>query len=154
MKVHTLERFLVLPRSPAEVALFFADPANLVRLTPPWLDFRILTPLPLALRRGTLIDYRIRLRGVPLRWRSLISAWDPPRGFIDEQVRGPYRLWIHEHLFEPAPGGTRVTDRVQYAAPGGALVHRLFVAPDLERIFDHRAARAAELLGPEGAGRG
>jgi len=148
MRVHTLERSQVLPRPPAEVGAFFADPANLERLTPPWLHFRVATPLPLALRRGTLIDYRIRLHGVPLSWRSLISAWDPPRGFIDEQVRGPYSLWIHHHAFEPAPGGTRVTDRVRYAVRGGALVRRLLVAPDLERIFDHRAGRAAELLGP------
>lgn len=138
MRIREFTTELWLPAPPESVFPFFADAANLESITPPWVHFRTLTPLPIEMREGTLIDYRLRLRGLPLRWRTLISAWEPPHRFVDEQLRGPYRLWIHEHTFEPRDGGTLACDRVRYAVPFDCLVHRLLVRPDLERIFQYR----------------
>ncbi len=133
-----LSASLWLPRPRAEVFPFFADALNLNRLTPAYLHFRIMTPSPIEMRPGCLIDYRIRLHGIPLRWRTRISAWEPPMRFVDEQMHGPYRLWIHEHLFEEDNGGTLCLDRVEYAVAGGWLVDTLFVRRDLRRIFSYR----------------
>ena len=140
------EQTISLPRS--EVFPFFADALNLQAITPPWLRFRIVTPPPIVMRRGTLIDYRLRLRGVPVRWTSEITAWEPPSRFVDEQRRGPYRRWIHEHTCAEHDGQTVMCDRVDYLVPGGRLVDRLLVKRDLERIFAYRKARIAELLTP------
>ena len=134
------------------VFAFFADAANLELLTPGWLHFRILSPLPLAMAAGTRIDYRLRLRGVPIRWQSEITAWEPPYRFVDEQRKGPYRVWIHEHRFavESREGRAPLvvaSDRVEYAVPGGRLVNRLFVARDLRRIFAYRGDRLRERFG-------
>ncbi|MGD9902713.1 MAG: SRPBCC family protein [Vicinamibacterales bacterium] len=129
---------LVVPRPHADVFAFFADAANLQRITPPWVDFRIVTPLPIAMRAGTLIDYRLKIRGVPIGWRTEISAWDPPHHFVDEQVQGPYRRWVHTHRFRAVEGGTAVEDEVDFRAPGGWLVERLFVARDVGAIFRYR----------------
>jgi hypothetical protein len=96
---------------------------------------------------GALIDYRIKIHGIPVGWRTEITEWDPPHAFTDEQLRGPYRKWIHRHRFEEAEGGTRVTDHVEYAAPGGRLVEALFVRRDVERIFDHRTVRLLDIFG-------
>ena len=135
-----------IPRGIEEVFAFFADPANLEAITPPWLHFRVLGASTDEVEEGTLIDYRLRLHGVPIRWRSRIRAWNPPFGFIDEQVRGPYRSWVHHHDFEPDGDGVWVGDRVEYRVPGGALVDRLFVRRDLRRIFDFRTDELARLL--------
>lgn len=145
LKTFTLTNELWLPQSPEEVFPFFADAGNLERLTPPSLRFRILTPPPIEMAVGTLIDYRIRLRGIPMRWQSEITEWEPPYRFVDEQRRGPYRLWVHEHVFMPQEGatqegGTLARDTVEYAVLGGAIVQRLFVASELERIFEYRNA--------------
>lgn len=145
MKTFTLTNELWLPQPPGEVFPFFADASNLERLTPPSLRFQILTPLPIEMEVGTLIDYRIRLRGIPMRWQSEITVWEPPHRFVDEQRRGPYRLWVHEHAFIPQKGaaqggGTLARDIVQYAVVGGAIVQRMFVASELRRIFDYRNA--------------
>ncbi len=121
-----------------EVFTFFSDARNLESITPSWLKFQVLTPEPLEMRQGTLIDYRLKVHGVPLRWQSRIAVWEPPHRFVDEQVRGPYRRWWHEHIFESTDGGTRCIDRVDYAVPGGALVNRLFVRRDLATIFAYR----------------
>lgn len=137
----------VLPRRRAEVFEFFADAGNLETLTPPLLRFQILTPLPIALRPGALIDYRLRLHGVPIRWRTEITEWEPPLRFVDQQLRGPYRLWHHEHTFEEVEGGTLATDRVHYAFLPVLGVHRLFVEPDLRRIFAYRLERMRERFG-------
>jgi ligand-binding SRPBCC domain-containing protein len=95
---------------------------------------------------GLLIDYRMRIHGIPVRWQSEITLWDPPRRFVDEQRRGPYRLWIHEHTFEAEGNSTLVRDRVQYAVPGGWLVQRLFVGRDVGRIFAYRRQKLAEVF--------
>jgi ligand-binding SRPBCC domain-containing protein len=149
---HLLQAEQRLPGAPAEVFPFFADAGNLERITPPWLRFRIVTPQPIEMRPGALIDYRLRLRGVPIRWRTEITVWEPPDRFVDEQVRGPYRWWSHEHRFvEADDGGTLATDAVDYGLRGGALVNRLLVQRELERIFAFRAATLARLFaGPAG----
>ena len=140
MRTFTLTNELWLPQPPAEIFPFFADASNLERLTPPSLRFRILTPPPIVMRMGTLIDYRIRLRGIPMRWQSEITEWQPPHHFVDEQRRGPYRQWIHEHTFIPKDGGTLTRDIVQYAVLGGSIIQRLFIASELRSIFDYRNA--------------
>jgi ligand-binding SRPBCC domain-containing protein len=96
------------------------------------------------MRTGTVIDYRLSLRGVPITWRSEITEWDPPHRFVDEQRTGPYRRWKHAHVFESRDGGTLVSDRVEYATWGGVLVNAVFVAPELRRIFDYRQAALSE----------
>ncbi|MGD2154896.1 MAG: SRPBCC family protein [Gemmatimonadales bacterium] len=143
---YLLEARTELARPLDEVFDFFANAHNLEALTPAFLRFEILTPDPIILRKGTIIDYRLRLRGIPVRWRSEISVWEPPHRFVDTQLRGPYRWWIHEHRFEPAGRGTLMTDRVEYGVLGGDIVHGLFVAPDLRRIFAYRAERVADLV--------
>lgn len=151
MRVRTLDAALWLPLPPAEAFTFFGDAGNLDAITPAWLNFRITTPRPIAMAPGALIDYEIRLRGIPVRWRTRITYWEPPRAFVDEQLRGPYRLWRHRHTFEPANGGTWVRDHVDYAVPGGPLeplLHRCLVGPDLRAIFAHRQRRIRELLAP------
>jgi len=134
---------------------FFADAANLELLTPPWLRFQILTPGPIEMRVGALIDYRIWLRVVPLRWRTRISAWQPPFRFVDEQLCGPYRQWIHEHTFTQDGDEVIIHDHVRYAVPGGpafqSTAHRMLVRPELDRIFSYRVGAMKRLL-QSGAG--
>jgi ligand-binding SRPBCC domain-containing protein len=127
-----------LPCRVEEVFPFFGDAHNLDVLTPPWLHFRILTPAPIDMHAGTLIDYRISLRGLPMTWRTRITEWDPNRRFVDEQVRGPYLEWIHTHDFENLAGGTLMRDTVRYQVLGGRLVNHLFVQRDVTRIFRYR----------------
>jgi len=151
VKVFTFHSELWLPLPPQEVFPFFAEAANLEAITPPWLGFRVLGQRPGQMGPGTVIDYRLRLHGVPLRWQSEITVWEPPHRFVDVQRRGPYRLWEHEHLFLPRDNGTLVQDSVRYAVPGGpgleSLLERLLVRPDLERIFAYRRQRLRQLLG-------
>lgn len=135
---YVLKAKMVVPRDQGEVFDYFANPANLQELTPPWLRFRIATPGPIAMREGTLIDYRLRVRGVPIGWQTLISSWEPTVRFVDEALRSPYRYWRHEHLFEACDEGTRVLDTVCYDVPGGRVVHGLFVRRDLLSIFAYR----------------
>jgi ligand-binding SRPBCC domain-containing protein len=154
MRERRLTLECLVPRPHAEVFAFFADARNLEALTPPWLRFRILTEQPIAMGEGTLIDYRIALRGLPMRWRSRIAAWEPPHRFVDEQLRGPYRLWVHEHRFTAHPLGTLVRDTVRYAIAGGPFepwIHRWLVRPDLRRIFAFRSATLSRLLGCDAA---
>jgi len=150
MRIFELNRELWLPRALPEVFDFFADAANLERITPPWLEFRVETPAPIEMRPGALIDYRLRIHGVPIRWRSEITAWQPMRRFVDEQRKGPYRLWWHEHTFEAREGGTLARDRVRFAVWGGALVERLLVRRDVEEIFEYRSQALRHLFAPEG----
>jgi ligand-binding SRPBCC domain-containing protein len=137
MRVRNFESQLWLPQPRDKVFPFFSDAQNLDLITPPWLNFRSVTPGPIEMHLGTTIDYKLRIHGFPARWRSQITAWDPPIRFLDEQRRGPYRLWIHEHTFAERDGGTLVCDRVQYAVPFDWLVHTL-VRRDVERIFRYR----------------
>ncbi len=128
---------------------FFSRAGNLERITPPWLRFRLVTPEPLEMRVGTLIEYRLRVHGMPLGWVSRIDEWEENRSFADRQLRGPYRLWHHRHEFAPMPQGTLVRDRVHYEVPLGPLgeLARLaLVRRDLNRIFAYRNAAAARLL--------
>lgn len=127
----------VIPAGLDETFAFFADAWNLERITPPSLHFRILTPRPLEMREGAILDYRIRLHGVPMPWRTRIDVWEPGVRFVDRQVRGPYRWWHHEHRFEAIGGGTRVIDHVEFLPPLRWLTGRL-VAREVERIFAYR----------------
>lgn len=144
--VYQLRTELWVPQPIETVFEFFADAYRLEDITPPWLHFHVLTPRPVPMSAGTLIDYRLRLHGLPLSWRSEISVWEPPFRFVDRQVRGPYRLWHHDHTFETVDGGTLVRDCVDYAVPGGPLVNALFVRPDLVKIFEYRTARLREFF--------
>ena len=150
MKVHLLERRQRLALPAARAFAFYADARNLEAITPPWLAFRVATPGPIGMGAGTLIDYRLRLHGVPIRWRTRIAAWEPPERFVDVQLRGPYALWEHTHTFEPAGDDAVVIgDCVRYALPLGVLgrlAHALVVRRDLERIFDYRHLAVAEAL--------
>ncbi len=138
---------LWLPRPVGEVFEFFSDAANLDAITPDSLRFEVLTPRPIEMRQGVQLDYRLKIRGLPIRWRSLISAWEPPHRFVDEQLRGPYRMWHHEHTFRACDGGTLCGDRVVYDLIGGALVNALFVRRDLRSIFDYRCRHLLERFG-------
>ncbi len=124
--------------TPETVFDFFSRPENLQRLTPGHLHFHILTPGPLVMADGLLLDYKLRLHGIPLRWRSRIEHWNPPLSFVDRQLRGPYLEWIHLHSFHPTGKGTRIEDHIRYRVPGGRLAEMLFVRPSLRRIFAHR----------------
>ena len=152
MQIFTHESDVRLARPLDEVFPFFAEAQNLERLTPPWLQFQVLSPQPVEMRVGAVIDYRLRVHGIPLRWRSEIVCWEPPHRFIDEQTRGPYRRWVHEHRFHEEDGAVVASDRVEYAVPGGALVNWLFVKRDMERIFAYRRAKLQRLFGqPSGS---
>jgi hypothetical protein len=146
MKEFSLETELWLPRPLDEVFGFFAEARNLESLTPAWVGFEVLTPGPIAMGAGTLIDYRIRVHGIPIRWRTEIAEWQPPHRFVDRQLRGPYTLWHHTHTFEERDGGTLCGDRVRYRPRGGALMNWLFVRRDVERIFRFREQRMKELF--------
>jgi ligand-binding SRPBCC domain-containing protein len=155
MALHTLVRETLLPLPRPAVFAFFADARNLEAITPASLRFRILTPLPIEMRAGALIDYRLSLRGLPMRWRTRIDEWVPDRRFVDVQLSGPYRRWRHTHEFEDAPGGTRMRDTVEYQLPLGPLgdlAHALFVRREVEGIFDHRNRVIGPLLGLAGHG--
>lgn len=134
----------------AEVFPFFADAHNLEAITPGFLRFRVLTPKPIEMKPGITIDYALRLNGLPMRWKSEIPVWEPPTRFVDQQLKGPYTRWHHEHLFTETGDGTLVIDRVDYELPGwvlAPLANAIFVRGSLLRIFEHRRARIAELLG-------
>jgi ligand-binding SRPBCC domain-containing protein len=143
-RIYECEQWLPAPRG--DVFAFFSDARNLNTITPPWLNFRILTQGPLDVYAGAQIDYRITLRAIPMRWRTRITLWQPDDRFIDEQVRGPYRRWVHLHTFEDQRGGTHCRDRVEYAHLGGPLIERCFVRPEIERIFAYRREVMARLF--------
>jgi ligand-binding SRPBCC domain-containing protein len=146
MHIFELERTITVAKPLAEVFAFFSDPQNLEALTPPWLHFGIRSISDPLIRNDTEIRYGLRVRGLPLKWTSRISACEPPHRFIDEQIRGPYRLWVHIHTFDAQGDETIVGDHVRYAPLGGWLADRLLVRADLKRIFDYRHRRLSELL--------
>ncbi|MFI4859499.1 MAG: SRPBCC family protein [Phycisphaerales bacterium JB063] len=135
-----MEQWLALP--PEELFDFFADAHNLEQITPPTVRFNIITPPPIDMHAGTLIQYKLRVHGLPIRWTTRIDTWDPPRQFVDTQLKGPYKRWHHTHTFEPKDGGTLCRDTVQYQPPGGPLaplINKLAVQRDVENIFRYRA---------------
>ncbi len=146
MKLYEIHAEVLLPMPLEETFSFFADAHNLERITPEWLQFNVLTPKPIAMRVGTHIDYKLRVRCFPIHWQSEITAWQPPHRFVDEQLKGPYRRWIHEHIFCQAAGQTLAKDSVRYAVPGGGLVHWLVVKSDVERIFEYRKLKLQEIF--------
>ena len=149
-RVHLLERAQRLELPVERAFEFFGQARNLEAITPQWLGFTLISPEPIEMRAGTLIDYRLKLHGVPVRWRTRIEAWEPPLRFVDVQLRGPYRLWEHTHTFEPdGEHAVVIGDRVRYALPFGPLgriAHALLVRRDLQRIFDYRAQAVANRL--------
>ena len=128
---------------------FFAEAENLEAITPPFLGFNIVTPLPLEMKAGAILDYKLRIRGIPIRWRTRINDWNPPNSFEDQQMIGPYSRWIHTHTFAEADGGTLMKDQVIYQPPGWIfepIIHSLFVEKDLLTIFNYRIEAMAEHL--------
>lgn len=157
ISVKRVDRYWVLtcrqsvPTPVEQLFPFFADAYNLESITPDLLHFEVLTPKPIPMKAGALIDYRLRVRGVPIRWKTEIAVWDPPRRFVDQQLKGPYERWHHTHTFEPTPdGGTLCTDRVEYRPIGGPLApiaNRFFVQRDVIKIFRFRTVKIAERFG-------
>jgi len=150
-KVYRLEQSQFVPKAREEVFSFFADPSNLERITPAFLHFHILTPRPIPMKPGTLIDYQLRLCGVPFRWKARIETFEPATYFTDIQLSGPYRRWHHRHEFVEVAGGTEMKDIVDYELPLGPLgvaARWLIVRHALDRIFDYRRAAITEIFGP------
>ncbi len=150
MKVYTLKAEQFVPRPLDEVFAFFERPENLAKITPETLGFVILTPLPIEMKAGARIEYTIKVAGFRMRWQTLISSYDPPRSFVDEQLKGPYKLWHHTHRFHTVEGGTMILDEVKYALPLGLLgrmAHALFVRRQLKGIFEYRERVIAERFG-------
>jgi ligand-binding SRPBCC domain-containing protein len=146
MRIFSFDSEQWISRPLGEVFPFFADPRNLETITPPWLRFELKARENLEMRRGLKIDYRLRLHGIPFSWQSEITVWDPPVRFVDEQVRGPYRLWRHDHRFEEKDGRTLVRDHVDYAVPGGWLVQKLVVGREVDKIFEFRRRTLVKIL--------
>lgn len=149
MKCYTLKRRQVIARPLQEVFSFFAQPENLAKITPDTVGFHMLTPLPIVMQSGIVLDYTIRVLGIPVRWTTLITAYDPPHRFCDVAIRGPYSFWHHTHTFEETDEGTLMTDEVRYALPfgiAGRIVHRLWVKRQLDHIFDFRARVIRQML--------
>ena len=139
-----------LPRPRDVIFPFFSDARNLEKITPSLLQFKVLTEGPITMETGAIIDYRLKIRGLPVRWRTLISAWEPPDRFEDTQLKGPYRQWIHEHAFVDEGETTLMQDTVRYKVLGGALIHRLMVRKDVLKIFGYRREIFARLFPPTG----
>ncbi|HET8954793.1 MAG TPA: SRPBCC family protein [Solirubrobacterales bacterium] len=149
--MHLLQRRQHIERPIDEVFAFYGNARNLERITPPWLGFEVSTPEPIEMEVGTLIEYRLRLHRLPVRWRTRITAWEPPHRFVDTQIKGPYSLWEHTHTFtEDGLGATIIEDRVRYSIPFGPLgelANRLLVQRDLRQIFDYRRDAVARAMG-------
>lgn len=149
MSVHVFRGELQIPRPRPEVFDFFAKAENLERITPPFLQFHIKTPEPIQMRKGALIDYTLRIHGIPALWKTEIAEWNPPYRFVDRQLKGPYKLWHHTHTFTEEADGTMMVDEVRYEVPLGPLgdiVHALFVRKDVANIFRYRNATIPGLV--------
>ena len=152
MKIFNFKKELYVERPLEEVFNFFSRAENLQKVTPPQLQFHILTPLPIEMKTGTIIDYQLKVYHLPFSWRTEITEWDPPHKFTDIQVRGPYRKWIHQHFFEKSGDGTMMKDLLQYAIPGGIFatwINSLLVRKDIESIFRFREKRFREIFNLE-----
>lgn len=143
----SIDSSVTLRRPLEEVFEFFSKAENLGLLTPGWLRFKIVSSLPIEMKVGAIIEYRIRLYGVPMKWVSEITEWDPPHLFEDTQIRGPYRKWVHRHTFRETGEGTVAMDQVQYRVLGGSVVNKLFIAGQVRKIFDYRKAKLKEIFG-------
>jgi ligand-binding SRPBCC domain-containing protein len=150
MKPHQLVTETIIRRNINEVFDFFSKAENLNALTPPELSFKILTPLPIQIKQGALIDYRIKLSGIPFNWQTEICVWQPPFRFVDQQLKGPYKIWHHEHKFEEtAEGYTKMTDTVTFLSPGWILeplINKLFVGKKVQEIFNYRTEQLLKLF--------
>lgn len=141
MSQHTIHREVWLPHPREKVFEFFSAARNLEQITPPLLQFQVLTPEPIQMEEGRLIEYKLKIRGLPMRWLTKITRWNPPYEFADVQLKGPYKLWDHRHRFIVENSGTRMIDDVTYELPLGPLgdlVHGLMVKRDVEEIFRYR----------------
>ena len=148
MKDHIIETDVWLPYPREIVFEFFKAAENLQIITPPWLDFQIITPLQVEMREGAIIDYKLRLYGIPMKWQTQIAVWEPPYNFVDMQLTGPYSKWVHTHDFTEKDGGTQMHDRVEYRVPGGPLsgiIHRLLVRKNVEAIFAYRQSKILKI---------
>jgi ligand-binding SRPBCC domain-containing protein len=151
MSIYSLRREQFIPGPLEEVFHFFSDAANLQAITPAFLDFQILTPRPIEIQQGTLLDYKLKWHGIPISWKTRIIEWNPPHGFVDVQLKGPYKLWRHAHAFSSVNGGTSMLDSLDYELPFGILgqiAHDLKVRRDLEGIFDYRRQQIARIFPP------
>ena len=149
MKLYTLKKEQKISKNILEVFDFFSKPENLKTITPAKLSFNIITPTPIFMSKGTVIDYTIRLFKIPIHWRTLITKYDPPHEFIDEQIKGPYNFWHHTHKFKQVDGGVEISDKVIYSIPMGIIgqvLHFLWIKRDLEKIFLYRKKVIEDLL--------
>ncbi len=149
MKTYYFTQQIKIHKTIQEVFEFFSNAENLNRITPPHLEFKILTPQPIQIEPGTTIDYRLRLYKFPIHWKTKITAWEPPYRFVDAQLKGPYKKWIHQHRFQSENDGTIVEDNLEYAIPGGIaapFIHWIFVKRDIENIFRFRAGKLDEIF--------
>lgn len=149
MTTYEIHRKQWVPQPQEKVFEFFAKAENLEELTPPFLGFQI-TLAPQRMEAGARIEYKLRVHGLPIRWRTIIEEWNPPKQFIDNQAKGPYKLWHHTHRFWSENGGTWIEDTVRYALPFGPIgriVNRVMVSRDVNAIFDYREQRVRELFG-------
>jgi len=139
--MHFLTTSTVINKPLSEVFEFFSNAENLNKITPPDMQFKILTPLPIIIKKGTLIDYKIKVNGIPLNWQTEITEFEVNKRFIDKQLKGPYRVWIHEHTFEEKDGKTIMNDHVQFLSPGWFLepiINKLFIEKKVKGIFAYR----------------
>lgn len=149
-KLNIFHNTVILYASIDEVFSFFSKAENLELLTPAWLKFKILTPTPILIKKGCLIDYRIKIFGIPVKWKTEITCWQPPHRFIDEQLKGPYKIWKHEHQFIEHDNQTKMIDRVQYQVPGwflSPIIHNFFVRKAIKNIFKFRSNVIEKILG-------
>lgn len=150
MKTYFFKQEIHIPQPLETVFQFFSNAENLNRLTPPHLDFKILTRLPIIMTKGTLIDYQLKIYHFPVKWKTEITVWEPSYRFIDSQIKGPYKKWIHEHKFETVGDNTKMTDTVEYAIPGGIFspaINNVFVRRDIQKIFDFREEQLLKIFG-------
>ena len=149
-KTYTLAFTQQVARPLLDVFDFFSRAENLEVLTPPWLNFKILSAAPRPVQQGTLINYSLRVHGIPLRWTSEIVEWEPPHRFVDLQLRGPYKMWRHEHRFEARDGGTLISDTINLSLPLGLLgqlAYKIKVQSDVQEIFTFRKEKVRALFG-------
>lgn len=140
-KIYTFKKEQFVPSDMETVFDFFSRPENLEKITPPAMGFHIMTPNPIEMKKGAIIDYTVNIMGVPVRWRTMITSYKKNQFFVDEQLKGPYSYWYHKHSFEPVEGGINIIDEITYALPLEAfrnIVHPLLIKPQLKKIFSFR----------------